>query len=163
MTSLPLERAHQIKLKKQKRTCTLANRRKSNSATCTVVLVQVLVAGRPVVRSHSTSRCTVSFSLKKKMVAGVGLWPQRFLVPFPLVPLPQPSKDPRGVFTRPRGGTRVAVEALTLSSLYRVHPLCQAARAVRPRCLTSESCLLLAICKLDDTHSRRAWTDYLCG
>jgi hypothetical protein len=39
VASLPLERAHQIKLKKEKGTSTLANQ-KSNSATCTVVLRQ---------------------------------------------------------------------------------------------------------------------------
>ena len=75
-------------------------------------------------------------------------------IPCPISLVPQPSKDskdPRGAFTRPRGGTRVAVEARTLSSLYRVHPLCQVAPAVRSRCLTSASCLLLSVDKLDST------------
>ena len=71
-------------------------------------------------------------------------------IPCPISLVPQPSKDskdPRGAFTWPRGGTRGAVEARTLSSLY----LSVRWPQLFGPAFTSASCLLLAMDKLDNT------------
>jgi hypothetical protein len=85
-------------------------------------------------------------------------------IPCPIAPRAstvQLSKDPRGAFTRPRGGTRVEVEARTLTSLYRVHPLCQVAPA--PRDLRAGRHALTQAGHGPTDIKKRTRTDYVCG